>query len=67
MAKKSELKFEDKINRLESIVSELEKDNVNLDKSLDLYKEGLSLSKELKIELKEFENKINELSEEDNE
>lgn len=62
MAKKSELKFEDKMNKLQDIVSKLEKDDVDLDASLDLYQEGLKLSKDLKNELTKFENKIKEIN-----
>lgn len=66
MAKKTELKFEDKMNKLQDIVSKLEKDNVDLDASLDLYKEGLLLSKQLKDELTKFENKIKEINDKSN-
>ena len=57
-----ELKFEDKMNRLNEIVDSLEKGEVSLDDSLNLYEEGLKLSKELKEELKSFENKLNEIN-----
>lgn len=67
MAKKKEAKFEDQMNRLKEIVEFLEKDNVDLDKSLDLYQEGLLLSKSLKEELNKFENKIKELNDESDE
>lgn len=60
------LKFEDKMNRLQEIVSELEKDNIDLDKSIEVYEEGLKLSKELKDELNKFEDKIKSLNEEEN-
>lgn len=64
MAKKNELKFEDQMNRLQDIVNELEKDGSDLDKSIELYQEGLKLSKSLKDELSKFEEKIKELNEE---
>lgn len=67
MEKKVELNFEEKMNKLNEIVSEMEKDNTSLDKSLDLYKQGLQLSKELKQELSEFEKKVDEINGEDNE
>ena len=67
MAKKTELKFEDKMNRLQEIVEQLEKDNVNLDMSLKIYQEGLQLSKQLKDELSSYESKIEKLSKENNE
>lgn len=61
-----EIKFEEKMIRLKSIVSELEKEDIELDKTISLYQEGLNLSKELKEELNKFENTINELSGENN-
>lgn len=67
MAKKTELKFEDKMNRLQEIVEQLEKDNVDLDMSLQIYQEGLQLSKQLKDELSSYESKIEKLNKENNE
>ena len=58
------VKFEDKMNRLQEIVEQLEKDNVNLDMSLKIYQEGLQLSKQLKDELSSYESKIEKLSKE---
>ncbi|MDO4197421.1 MAG: exodeoxyribonuclease VII small subunit [Erysipelotrichaceae bacterium] len=60
-----ELKFEEKMKRLENIVSELEKEDTDLDKSLSLYEEGLNLSKTLKEDLLKFQKKIEELSTEE--
>lgn len=56
------LKFEDKINRLSEIIDELDDENTELDKSIKLYEEGLALSKELKNQLKSFEEKIEEIT-----
>lgn len=61
------VKFEDKMKRLQQIVSELEKDDIDLDKSIEVYEEGLKLSKELKDELSKFEDKIKAINGEDNE
>ena len=58
MEKKVELKFEDKMNKLQDIVSSLEKEDIDLDTSLDLYQEGLILSKQLKDELNQFDEKM---------
>lgn len=63
MAKKTEMNFEEKMNKLQGIVGELEKENIDLDKSISLYKEGLELTKSLKDELSKFEDKIKELNE----
>lgn len=60
-----ELSFEAQMKKLQEIVDKLEKGDVELDESIDLYKEGLKLSKVLKKQLTEFEEKINELSDED--
>lgn len=58
-----EIKFEDKMNRLETIVEELENDTIDIDKALKLYEEGLGLSKDLQKQLNTFEEKISKLSE----
>ena len=58
-------KFEDRMKRLEEIVTILEKSDEDLDKSLKLFEEGLQLSKQLKDELKEYEKKIEELTKDD--
>lgn len=57
-----EVKFEDQMKRLEDIVDKMEKDDIDLDSSISLYEEGLKLSKNLKTQLKKFEDKIEELN-----
>ena len=52
------MKFEDAIKRLEKIVSELESEKFDLDKSIELFEEGIKLSKFCKKKLKEAEQKI---------
>lgn len=64
---KKEIKFEDQMSRLQDIVNQLEKDNIDLDKSIALYEEGLQLSNALKKQLIKFEDKINSLGENVNE
>ena len=54
----SELKFEEKIKILEQIVNELENDDVNLDESIDKYTKAMTLVKECDLELKNIEEKI---------
>ncbi len=51
-------KFEDGMKRLEEIVDSLEKGDLDIDKSLKLFEEGLELSKKLQKELKGYEEKI---------
>ncbi len=58
---KKELTFEQKLARLNEIVSELESGKLSLDASLKLFAEGNALSKELATELNEARLKIEEL------
>jgi len=51
-------KFEDCLQRLEKIVSELEKGDVPLEKSLTLFEEGMQLSGTCRKELEEAEGKV---------
>jgi exodeoxyribonuclease VII small subunit len=57
-----ELSFEEALKRLEEIVESLESGNVPLDKAVDLYEEGLSLSKRCAEKLKATELRIKKLS-----
>ena len=57
----AKLKYEDKMKRLQEIVDLLDSSDIELDKSISLYKEGLELSKELKEQLSAYEEKIEEL------
>ena len=61
----AKLKFEDKMQRLQEIVDLLDSSDIELDKSISLYKEGLELSKELKEQLSAYEEKIEELKKEE--
>jgi len=58
--------FEMKMQRLDQIVKLLENNETGLKQSLELYEEGLMLTKELNGELENFENKIKELQGENN-
>jgi exodeoxyribonuclease VII small subunit len=51
-------KFEDSLQRLESIVDELEKGNVPLEQALKLFEEGLELSTLCRKELEDAEGKV---------
>ncbi len=57
----AKLKFEDKMKRLQEIVELLDDENTDLDKSIELYKEGLDLSKDLKKQLSSYESQIEEI------
>ena len=54
-------KFEDKMKRLQEIVELLDREDTDLDKSIELYKEGLDLSKDLKKQLSSYESQIEEI------
>ena len=51
-------KFEESLQRLESIVTELEKGDVPLDRALELFDEGMKLSGACRKELEEAEGKV---------
>ena len=51
-------KFEESLQRLEAIVTELEKGDVALDRALELFDEGMKLSGSCRKELEEVEGKV---------
>jgi exodeoxyribonuclease VII small subunit len=55
------MEFEKSLNRLEEIVGELEKGEVPLENSLELFEEGMNLLAELKKYLLDAEIKIQKL------
>ena len=57
-------KFENKMNRLEEIITNLDGEDVDLDESIKLYEEGLKLSKDLKKQLETFKEKIENINKE---
>ena len=63
----AKLNFEENINKLESILSELEKGDLNLDDSVKKFEEGIKISKECNKMLEEAEKKITILLEENGE
>ncbi len=52
------MKFEEGLKRLEEIVGILDEGQVSLDAALDLFKEGLLLTKDLSKRLDEIEKKV---------
>ena len=68
-----EMNFEELMQKLESITTKLEKENLNLDESVKLFEEGMKISKECNEKLENAEKRItillndgeNNLSEED--
>jgi len=60
--KTSKGSFEDSLNRLEKIVESLERGQVPLDDALNLYEEGIQLSKACAEKLKAAEMRIKKLA-----
>lgn len=54
--------FEDSLKRLEAIVESLEQGDVSLDEAIELYEEGIRLSKECGEKLKATELRIKKLT-----
>ena len=59
------MKFEDKIKELETIITELESGNTSLEDSIDKYTKAMKLVKECDEELKDVENRITKIVDED--
>ncbi len=57
MAKKN-MAFEEQLKRLQTIVEELERGELPLERSVELYKEGLALSGECRTRLEKARNEI---------
>ncbi|MFQ6676877.1 MAG: exodeoxyribonuclease VII small subunit [Fidelibacterota bacterium] len=57
-----ETSFEELFQRLEEIVQEMEGEELQLEKSLTLFEEGVKLSDTLRHQLSKAEQKITELS-----
>lgn len=64
---KEELKYEDKVKKLENIINELEAGNIDLGDSIKKYTEAVELVKECDTELKNAEQKITKIVSEDGE
>lgn len=63
MSKKEHLSFEKALSRLENIVNELENESITLDESIELYEEGISLSKQCTEKLEDAELRIKKVAE----
>ena len=66
MAEKKELTFEEGMTRLEQIVLSLEKGEVPLESSMELFTEGTKLSAFLQKKLDEAEARVKKLTETEN-
>ena len=58
----SEIKFEKAMTRLENIVDELERGDLDIDKSLEIFEEGIKMSRLCTKKLNEAEAKIQKLT-----
>jgi len=58
----AEIKFEKAMDRLEHIVEELEKGELDIDKSLEIFEEGIKMSQVCSKKLNEAEQKIEKLT-----
>ncbi len=58
----SEMKFEKAMSRLEKIVEELESGDLDIDKSLEIFEEGIKMSRLCSKKLNEAEAKIEKLT-----
>lgn len=64
MADKERLNFEKALARLETIVEKLDDESLSLEESLELYEEGIKLSKECSKTLEEAQLRIKKVNEE---
>ena len=61
-----DLSFEDSLKKLENIVDQLESGDVDLEKSVELYKKGMDLKKICEEKLKKVELQIKQIKIENN-
>ncbi|MFD2618349.1 exodeoxyribonuclease VII small subunit [Terrilactibacillus laevilacticus] len=61
------LSFEEAMAKLETIVTRLEENDVPLEKAIDLFQEGVELSKQCQERLKKVEQKMDQLIEQNGE
>ncbi|MBQ9327892.1 MAG: exodeoxyribonuclease VII small subunit [Solobacterium sp.] len=64
---KKPMTFEESMSRLDEIVELLEENEQPLDETIRLFEEGLKLVKGCEAQLKQFEEKVKELSSSDQE
>ena len=58
---KEEVKFEEKLEKLESIVKELEEGNVDLDDAINKYTEAMKIAKECSKKLDDATKAVNKI------
>lgn len=57
----TKITFEDKMKKLDEIVSKMNSEDINLDEMLSLYKKANNLIKDLRKEIDDAKSKIEEL------
>lgn len=67
MSKKEELSFEELIEKLEEITNKLEKEQLSLDESVELFEEGMQISKKCNSKIEDAEKRITILINQDDE
>jgi exodeoxyribonuclease VII small subunit len=60
MAEKK-IKFQEAMKRLDEIVAKLNSGDLELEDAMDLFEEGITLTNQCEKQLKEFENKMDQL------
>lgn len=60
-----EMKFEEKMAKLEELVNELEKEDIKIDDSIEKYKEAIGLVNECNKHLKSIEEQVIQIVNED--
>lgn len=60
-----EMKFEEKMAKLEELVGELEKEDIKIDDSIEKYKEAIGLVNECNKQLKSIEEQVAKIVSED--
>ena len=55
------LKYEDKVKKIETIIADLENGEIDLEDSIDKYTEAMKLVKECDEQLKKVEEKVNKI------
>lgn len=58
---KQKLSFQQAMNRLDAIVDQLNNPNLELEQAMDLFREGLALSRQCQGQLDHFEKEMNAL------
>lgn len=64
---KKELSFEEKMKKLEEIISQVENEDISLEKNLALYQEGESLIKDLTKQLNDAKEVVKKFSDKNEE